>query len=165
MIQTAVSNDAMKTFKIRSQQNHQTTEFTVWTKTIDGNAYVATFEVLLRSATFSLKIPENPQEEIELAEQVPNSENGLFKTLPTPDTQIFDTSDYAVEFEDGEGARSEDWSVESSSKHVTDEDLSNLLAEIEQGYEEEYEDYLDNEGWELDNNYFVLEGGLLITEA
>ena len=76
----------------------------MWTKTIDGNAYVATFEVLLRSATFSLKIPENPQEEIELAAQVPNSENGLFRVAPTPDTESFDTSNYAVEFEDGIGA-------------------------------------------------------------
>jgi hypothetical protein len=57
------------------------------------------------------------------------------------------------------------WSMESSSKHVTDEDLSNLLAEIEEGYEEEGEDYLDDEGWELEDNYFVLEGGLLIEEA
>ena len=55
--------------------------------------------------------------------------------------------------------------MESSSKHVTDEDLSNLLAEIEEGYEEEGEDYLDDEGWELEDNYFVLEGGLLIEEA
>lgn len=148
-------------------------EYQVWTKEIDGHQVRAVLEIGWRWGSFYINIPETIEEAIAWAnervgdpnyyktiEEVYNDYSGGcndFNVLtqsfcPSEEYEYIELDDYDTEMIDCWDGCWEEWTVHVP--HNSELDSDSIREEVEEGWQEESWDWMQENGWEEQDGYF-----------
>ena len=163
----------MKTYLLEPSYKKSLLEYQVYEREVDGVKQRATLEIGWRSGSFNLYVPENESELVEWANgrDGPQYENvqeiyddygvesfddittGYF--MPEDEDDFIEVGDFNYEMNETWDGCWEDWSSNDDE----------LTEEIQEGYDEEGWDYLEENGWEEVYCYYEIHCNPVLTEV
>ena len=150
----------MKQYKVTPQHKKSVVEIEVYRKKdIDGKYIYAGKELVWRGGEFIISVPETDEEITQWVETM--NDNGCFWSrpmvtqmlldklnpfLPSEDDTFVELDSYDFEMESTWDGCSEDWNIEG----LDDAAKCELLIEhITEGYNESYEEWMEENDWEF----------------
>lgn len=165
----------MKQLIIEPTYKKSVLEYQVWTKEIDGHNVRAVMELGWRWGSFYINIPDFEEEIIEWANTI-SKQPSYYKTvdevlndygyesveelkssdifLPSTDEEHIELDDYDTEMIDCWDGCWEDWCV--YVPHDFELDFDSIREEVEEGWNEESWDYMQENGWNEEDCYFEI---------
>lgn len=148
----------MKKYLLEPSYKKSVLEYQVWEREVDGVKQRATLEIGWRSGSFELSVPETEDEVTEWANNrvgdpsyyktaadvyndygVETYEEMKSNFLPDEEEDFIEVGDYDYEMLETWDGCWEDWSLASDDEE--------LLEEIQEGWEEDSWDYMEQNGW------------------
>lgn len=183
----------MKYYRIEPTYKKSVVEFTYFRRPLEeltnneedkGKFAFAHKELGWRWGSFMISVPDTPEEIKEFLEErggydsvqeyladyhgeedIIVSDTTLQEyLLPNTEDDFVDlTEDYDAEMIDCWDGCWEDWSIRTNGPKL--EDVDEMLEEIEQAYDEEYEEGVEELGWEFLDNQFEIQSSVTVVEC
>ena len=108
-----------------------------------------------RDGVFEVQFPESDEEEREMVDKIhADSDGKKYPNLITQNSENIDLSDYAHEMI-RLGVSSTRWEIQKAGKDISAQHRT-LLDQLEGMSDEEFEEYLEDNSWEMDFQYFFI---------
>ena len=160
----------MKRFLIEPKMKKSVVEEQTFRKVEDGITFILNREMLWRTGSFVISVPETDEEIHNWLEERGWSQEdwdegfvdeGSF--LPDADDEAIELDDYDFEMEHTWDGIYEDWTV-TASPEVDEDVLEEMQEHAQEIYAEDYEESLYAEGWEEAGFCTCIYNGAVITE-
>lgn len=153
----------MKNYILEPKNKKAITEITKWVKEDEFGKYEVHHEVEWRTGSFSISVPETIEEKALWASEHGMTVDSLdsHKFLPNSDDELINMDDYYAEMIECNDGTYQEYSLVSYPDDADEE----LVDEINDGLEDDPEDFLEDNGWEDIEFSISIEGGVIITSA
>lgn len=164
----------MKHYRITPSYKKSTLEYNVWEKKLDDGTLIrATSEIGWRSGTFVIHVPETNDEIDEwlknrgmsIEDYGGDYEAVKSSLCPSPTDEVIEFDDYDHEMLDTWDGCWEEWTVDIFGSNKNNYDPDEIKAELEEAYEEEWHEGLENLGYECDDCYYEMHCNPIIEEC